>query len=66
MFLYHLATHSIILVQLQKMTHHYIAVFDLGTDKGPHVTDRKLRLWVSETGFNNSVMYSGLRFFIAL
>ena len=44
----------------------YRAVFDLGTDKEPHVTDRKLRLWVSDTGFNKSVMYSGVRLFIAL
>ena len=44
----------------------YRAVFDLGTDKETHVTDRKLRLWVSDTGFNKPVMYSGVRLFIVL
>ena len=44
----------------------YRAVLDLGTDKEPHVTGRKLRLWVSDTGFNKSLMYSGVRLFIAL
>ena len=44
----------------------YRATFDLGTDEEPHVTDRKLRLWVSDSGFNKSVMYSEVRLFIAL
>ena len=44
----------------------YRAVFDLGTDKEPHVTDRKLQLWVSDTGFNTSVMNSEVKLFIAL
>ena len=44
----------------------YRAIFDLGTDEEPHVPDRKLRLWVSDSGFNKSVMYSEVRLFIAL
>ena len=41
-------------------------VLDLGTDRVPFVADRKLRLWVSNVGFNRFEMYSGVRSFNAL
>ena len=41
-------------------------VLDLGTDRGPFVADHKLRLWVSNMGFNRFEMYSAVRSFNAL
>ena len=39
-------------------------VLDLSTDREPFVAGRKLRLWVSNVGFNRFEMYSGVRSFI--
>ena len=41
-------------------------VCDLGTDNVPLTDDLRLRLWVSETGFNKFVIYSGVSLFRAL
>ena len=41
-------------------------VRDLGSDNVPLTDDLRLRLWVSETGFNKFVIYSGVSIFRAL
>ena len=39
---------------------------DLGTANAPLTDDRSVRLWVSATGFSKSVMYWGVKLFMAL
>ena len=41
-------------------------VLDLGTDREPFAADCKLRLRVSNVGFNRFEMYSGVRSFNAI
>ena len=41
-------------------------VRDLGTDNAPLTNDRSVRLWVSATGFSKSVIYWGVKWFMAL
>ena len=41
-------------------------VRDLGTANAPLTNDRSVRLWVSATGFSKSVIYWGVKWFIAL
>ena len=38
---------------------------DLGTAKAPLTDDRSVRLWVSATGFNKSLIYWGVEVFMA-
>ena len=39
---------------------------DLGTANAPLTDDRSVRLWVSATGFTKSVIYLGVKLFMAL
>ena len=39
---------------------------DLGTANAPFTDDRSVRSWVSATGFSKSVIYLGVKLFMAL